>query len=80
MELDDLLRETGELRAKMYKIWKAFEAKKISNAEAKLHISFTRSILETRRLEIASLYLAQQVQMPPAGLGSRPRLSHGKGN
>jgi len=77
MELDDLLRETSQLRARIYKVWKAFEEKKISIGEAKVHISFTRTILENRRVEIAALYLTQQVQIPPP-MG-RPRgLPHTK--
>ncbi len=72
MELDELLKETADLRARLYKIWKLIDAKKISNAEAKLHISMVRAVLETRRLDIGALYLTQQVQIP-TGLTARPR-------
>jgi len=74
MDTDELLKETAELRAKMYKIWKLIDAKKISNAEAHLHVKYCRAILETRRLDIAALYLAQMVDIPSALHGPRPRL------
>jgi hypothetical protein len=42
-------------------IWKQIDEKKISSSEARLHISVARAILDTLKVEMAALHLAQQV-------------------
>jgi hypothetical protein len=47
----------------MLQIWKLVDERKISTAEARLHISLARTILETLKVEIAAAHLAQS-QVP----------------
>ena len=58
-----VMKDTGDLRAKLLEIWKAIDEKKMSSSEARLHISMARAVLDTLKVEMAAAHLAQQ-QIP----------------
>lgn len=59
-----MIKDTAEIRDKMLKIWRMVDEKKMSAAEARLHIGIARTILETLKVEIAAAHL-NQAQLPP---------------
>ncbi len=59
--------DTGEIRAKMLKLWTRFDAGKISAGEARTHIGFARTVLETLKVEIAAAHLSE-VSVPTVAL------------
>lgn len=56
---DKIIRTTADIRQKLLDIWRLVDTKQISAAEARLHISLTRAVLETMKVEIAAAHLAQ---------------------
>jgi hypothetical protein len=55
-----MLKDTADIRVKLLEIWKLIDEKKISSSEARLHISVARAILDTLKVEMTALHLAQQ--------------------
>jgi hypothetical protein len=70
-----VIKNTADIRAKLLLIWKQIDEKKISAAEARLHISVARAILETLKVEMAAAHIAQ-AQIPSVSVGVRPMLDN----
>lgn len=68
MASSSVIKDTADIRAKLLDIWKQIDEKKISAAEARLHISVARAILETLKVEMAAVHLAQ-AQIPAVSIG-----------
>lgn len=66
-----LLRDTADIRAKLLNIWKLVEERKISPAEARLHIGLARAVLATLAVEISAAHLAR-LDVPSVSLGRGP--------
>jgi hypothetical protein len=60
----NVIKDTQDIRSRMIQLWKQIEEKKISSAEARLHISVARTILDTLKVEMAAAHLAQ-ARIPP---------------
>lgn len=56
--------DTALLREKMIKMWHAFEQGKVSATEARVHIGFARTIVETIKVEIAAAHLGPATIRP----------------
>jgi hypothetical protein len=54
------LKDTTDIRMKLLAIWKLVDDKKITLAEARVHISLARAVLDTLKVEIAAMHLHQQ--------------------
>jgi hypothetical protein len=54
-----IIKNTADIREKLLTIWKQIDEKKISSSEARLHISVARAILETLKVEMAAVHIAQ---------------------
>lgn len=61
---------TGAIRAKMLKLWTQFDSGKLSNSEARTHIGFARTILETLKVEIAAAHLSD-MSVPVVGFDGK---------
>jgi hypothetical protein len=61
------MKDTGDIRAKLLEIWSQVDDKKMSLAEARVHISLARAILDTLKVEIAAAHLSQ-AHMPSVPL------------
>jgi hypothetical protein len=72
MATPTVIRDTGDIRAKLLMIWKQIDEKKISAGEARLHISMARAVLETLKVEMAAVHLARS-HIPSVPI-SGPRL------
>jgi hypothetical protein len=55
-----VLKDTTDIRMKLLDIWKLVDEKKITLAEARVHISLARAVLDTLKVEIAAAHLNQQ--------------------
>jgi hypothetical protein len=64
----NVIKDTQDIRSRMVQLWKLIEEKKISSAEARLHISVARTILDTLKVEMAAAHLAQ-ARIPAVSLG-----------
>jgi hypothetical protein len=64
------IRDTGDIRERLLKIWKLIDEKKISATEARLQISLARALLDTLKVEIAAVHLSQS-QIPSVSLTTR---------
>jgi hypothetical protein len=62
------------VRARLLTIWQLVDEKKLSAAEARLHIGLARAVLETLKVEIAAAHLAR-ADLPPVSLGRNIELS-----
>jgi hypothetical protein len=60
-----VLRDTADIRNKLLDIWKQVDERSISLAEARLHISLARAVLDTLKVEIAAAHLTQAVPSVP---------------
>jgi hypothetical protein len=67
-----VLKDTADVRARLLEIWKLVDEKKIPLAEARVHISLARAVVDTLKVEIAAAHLAQQ-QIPTVLLGRQMR-------
>jgi hypothetical protein len=65
-----VIKDTADIREKILKVWKLVDEKKISVAEARLHIGLARTILETLKVEIAAAHLAS-AQIPSISITGR---------
>jgi hypothetical protein len=65
-----VLKDTADVRAKILLVWKLFDEKKMSVAEARVHMGLARTVLETLRAEIMAAHLAQ-INLPPVSLTSK---------
>ena len=70
------LRDTADVRQKLLRIWRLVDEKKITAAEARLHIGLARAVLDTLKVEIAMAHLNRaQVPsvpiVPPLTVGKR---------
>jgi hypothetical protein len=63
-----VLKDTADVRRKLLDVWRLLDEKKMSAAEARLHIGLARAVLETLKVEIAAAHLAR-AELPPVGLG-----------
>ena len=73
-----VLRDTSDIRAKLLEIWKQVDDKSISLAEARLHISVARAVLDTLKVEIAAAHLTQAIpSVPLEGPGIPMRRARG---
>lgn len=61
------MKDTGDIRAKLLEIWGQVDAKQMSLAEARVHISLARAVLDTLKVEIAAAHLSQ-AHMPSVPL------------
>lgn len=61
--------DTGEIRRKMLALWNRFDKGEIAASEARTHIGFARTVLETLKVEIAAAHLAQS-HVPVVELGN----------
>lgn len=68
--------DTGDIRRKMMMLWSKFDKGEIAAGEARTHIGFARTVLETLKVEIAAAHLAQ-VSVPVVDL--EPRLNKPNG-
>lgn len=72
-----VLKDTADIRAKLLDIWKRIDDKNISSAEARLHISVARAVLDTLKVEMAAAHLARtdipSVPITSARLSPRAR-------
>jgi len=55
------ITDTIDIREKMMKLWGKLDRGEISHAEARVHIGFARTVLDTLKVEIAAAHL----QAPP---------------
>lgn len=55
------MTDTGDIRDKMMKLWGKLDKGEISHTEARVHIGFARTVLDTLKVEIAAAHL----QAPP---------------
>jgi hypothetical protein len=69
-----VIKDTADIRAKLLDIWRRIDEKKISSAEARLHISVARAVLETLKVEMAAAHLAR-TDIPSVPLASSARLT-----
>jgi hypothetical protein len=51
------LTDTGDVREKMLALWRKLDQGKISHTEARVHIGFARTVLDTLKVEIAAAHL-----------------------
>jgi len=51
------IRDTADVRAKLLRVWRLVDDKKITASEARLHIGLARAILDTLKVEIAMAHL-----------------------
>lgn len=59
--------DTAAVRRKMLSLWARFDEGKVPTSEARTHIGFARTVLETLKVEIAAAHLAQ-VSIPSVPL------------
>ena len=64
------LMDTGDVREKMMKLWAKLDQGKLTHAEARAHIGFARTILDTIKVEIAAAHL-QDASVPAVPLVGR---------
>ena len=55
--MSDELVDTAQIRAKMLRLWRLIDQKKINASEVRLHIGIARVVLETIKVEIAMAHL-----------------------
>lgn len=67
--MSSVIRDTADIRAKLLDIWKKIDEKKISSAEARLHISVARAVLDTLKVEMAAAHLARS-DIPPVSIST----------
>ena len=65
-----VIKDTADIRDKILRVWKLVDEKKISLAEARLHMGLARTLLETLKVEIAAAHLAQS-QIPSVQVTGR---------
>lgn len=53
------IKDTQDIRDKLLQVWALVDQKKISAAEARLHIGLARTVLETLKVECTFAHLAQ---------------------
>lgn len=68
-----VMRDTADIRTKLLEIWKRIDDKSISSAEARLHISVARAVLDTLKVEMAAAHLAR-TDIPAVPISPSPRL------
>ena len=61
------MKDTGQLRARLLKLWAQFDKGEIDATEARTHIEFARATLDTIKVEIAASHLSA-AQIPPVPL------------
>lgn len=62
------MHDTGAIRSRMLELWSKFDGGKITGGEARTHIGFARTVLETLKVEIAAAHL-DIVNVPTVSLG-----------
>ena len=67
------MEDTAALREKMLALWTLFEQGKLSATEARVHIGFARTLVETLKVEIAAAHLGTS-SITAMGLASRASL------
>src|SRR6516162_6709808 len=51
-----LIKDTADVRQKLWEIWRLVEKKEMSASEARFHISRARAVLKTLKVEIAAAH------------------------
>ena len=71
------MEDTAEVRKKILALWARFDSGKLPTSEARTHIGFARTVLETLKVEIAAAHLAQAVipAVPVASPKSHRRIA-----
>ena len=59
-----VIKDTGDIRAKLLEVWRRIDDKTISASEARLHIATARAILDTLKVEMVAAHLVRS-QIPP---------------
>ena len=67
--------DSEDVREKMVKLWQSFEAGKISPTEARAHIGFSRTIIDSMKVEIAAAHLLGATTIQPV---RQPKLGRNK--
>ena len=57
--------DSEDVREKMIKLWQSFEQGKISPTEARAHIGFARTVIDTMKVEIAAAHLLGATTIQP---------------
>jgi hypothetical protein len=52
-----MLNNTADIRRKMINLWDKFDEGKLPTPEARTHIGFARTVLETLKVEIAAAHV-----------------------
>lgn len=69
--------DTGDVRQKMLSLWRKLDEGKITHSEARVHIGFARTVLDTIKVEIAAAHL-QGAELPKVQIAKRLRTINGK--
>jgi hypothetical protein len=64
------LTDTGDVREKMLALWRKLDQGKITHTEARVHIGFARTVLDTLKVEIAAAHL-QDTSLPKVPLATK---------
>lgn len=64
--------DTGAIRKKILGLWTQFDNGKITAGEARVHIGFARTILDSLKVDIAAAHLSES-HIPVVPLGDRPQ-------
>lgn len=67
------MKDTAKLRQKMLELWDKFENGKITAQEARGHIGFARTVLDSLKVEIAAAHL-NTATIPPVELSTKPTM------
>jgi hypothetical protein len=68
-QMTDLL-DTGDVREQMMTLWRKLDQGKITHTEARVHIGFARTVLDTLKVEIAAAHL-QDSALPKVPLATK---------
>jgi hypothetical protein len=74
--MTDLI-DTGDVREKMLALWKKLDQGKISHTEARVHIGFARTVLDTLKVEIAAAHL-NDASLPKVTMTRKVKTIQGK--
>ena len=75
------MRDTAAIRQKILSFWNDYETGKIETGEARTHIGFARTILDSLKVDIAAAHLAQAhipsvvIEEPASKVNGRKRLA-----
>jgi hypothetical protein len=70
------MKDTAEVRSEIDSLWAKFKKGEVTANEARVHIGFARTILDTLKVEIAAAHL-NAAHVPPVAL-TKPRVINGR--